>query len=422
MLEWFGKGIFDSDDRSLLEDLERKYDSIAAAISRGDIDLNMTAVEQPNNLFSFGGAGYVNSENKTGSAFAVSRDWYENPTENSATWDNYWDDIKAQIPALAEEWNGVARYIGMNESVEALIHGTWWPMQVAWCEEKDFDYHNPTGEKWLERVEEVTGHLFRIVGYTDGIPVAQPYTPSMMSMGLFRSDGNSFLNYDGWAEVEKRSPTLAWGEVNRENPDEIPAWRQLKWLRGVWASSGVLVLLHGCSENENPLGSIVSISNSKFILGDDGIYDLMRTTLGSATVQKTQSNMANETAEGVFPDEYISPENLEWAGFDNPADLLSYIIGRERFNSVFASDSIGESDKPHTFIPTWRDRRMPIPINKAGGSRYSLHDLIRCHFCNGRAILMLQKNHRYSAVECPHCKTADGINCSHLIIKESEKI
>ena len=314
----------------------------------------------------------------------------------------------------------------MCEEVTQLEYGTWFPMQVAWGHEHNFDYHNATGEMWRDRLEPDSadcpkGSLFRIVGHIDGIPVAQPYAPALMSMGLTYSHGSSFLTDDGFNNPLIR--TEGWLEANKTFSDsECVAKESVKWWRGALSTSAVLVMLRGCEADSHPLGSIVAIDIAKYILGDDGVYDLLR--VGNYPVSfEGESFSTSTTVLRIIPKIGAGhfPKN-----FDNEVDMLSYAIGRERFLSVLTNESESSesavSENGMAFIPTWRDTRMPIHINKSGASQCSFHDIIRCSECNGRVILMLQAGHGYSAVECPHCKEAHGIKCSHLKIKEIEKI
>jgi phage FluMu protein Com len=213
---------------------------------------------------------------------------------------------------------------------------------------------------------------------------------------------------------------MEWQESNKTFADEeCQAFESVKWMRGVLSSSAVLVMLRGCSETDFPLGCICAIDTAKYILGDDGVYDLLRVA-NYPVLHEGETISTSTSTLRIIPE--IGSLGHHLKDFDNQVDLLSYAIGRERFLSVMTTETDSHvSESAEGFVPTWRDRRMPIHINKAQGSRYLFHDLIRCSECNGRVILMLQVGHGYSAVECPHCKEADGIKCSHLKIKEGEK-
>ena len=420
MLNWFELETAGGNPSTIIDDVDEQIAAKTAMLSKISeaalIAGGITRNPQQNNLFSFGGAGFINDKNLNGFSYSVTDEWMKNPTQTTAVWGRGESDNPFIMDGI-----DTGNY-KMCEEVTQLEWGTWWPMQVAWGNEHDFDYSNVRHEMWRDRLEAGNEHspkgsLFRIVGHIDGIPVAQPYAPAMMSMGLMFSNGISFLSNDGWADSRIRR--TAWAESNKTFADEeCQAFESVKWMRGVLASSSVLVMLRGCSEGDYPLGCICVIEIAKYILGDDGIYDLLRVANYPVNDEGRSISTSTSTLR-IIPKLGSMGHHLK--DFDNQVDLLSYAIGRERFLSVMGNGSKSVTESAEGFIPTWRDRRMPIQINKAIGARYSFHDLIRCSECNGRVILMLQTGHGYSAVECPHCKTADGIKCSHLKIKEIEK-
>ena len=394
MLNWFNL------ERSDVADVVNDIDKICNNLSNAELILSddCVAVQQRANLFSFGGGGFVDWE-KDGAdsvGYHCSADWMLNPTK---TWG---------VESGALSYNLVPHDSDsvMREEVANIGFGSWWPMQVAWGDENNFDYFNEWTQRFSDLIgpsgdDEITGELFRIVGHCDGIPVAQPYAPAMMSMGLMYSTGTSFLTNDLWHDPRINKSASDWRSAG-----ETLSCDTVKWMQGALASSSVLIMLRGCNADDYPIGAIAVINYPKFILGDDGIYDLMR-------VSNVSINVEGETHTASTNVRLTQRLEHNKSFFDNKTDLLSYAIGRDRFNSVFGNESVNGAQSELAFIPTWRDKRLPIHLNK-GGANYSYHDLIRCSDCNGRVILMLHEGHAYNAVECPHCKSPKGVKCSHL--------
>jgi len=77
------------------------------------------------------------------------------------------------------------------------------------------------------------------------------------------------------------------------------------------------------------------------------------------------------------------------------------------------TDDIGnpESRIKINFIPTWKDNRKTIEINK--GSAFS--DSIRCIACNQKYKIKLPANNKKTSLECQICSTTDGLKVGHLV-------
>lgn len=63
------------------------------------------------------------------------------------------------------------------------------------------------------------------------------------------------------------------------------------------------------------------------------------------------------------------------------------------------------------FIPTWKDNRKALEINK--GNAYS--DNIRCYVCNQKVLVKLPASNKTESLECPSCETTDGLKVGHLV-------
>ena len=117
--------------------------------------------------------------------------------------------------------------------------------------------------------------------------------------------------------------------------------------------------------------------------------------------------------------EILDTESAIMYAFANELDMLSYTIGRTRFNDILSQtvggqNSVEVNESGDSFVPTWRDKRKPAVIDRSTRGRYHFHDLIRCRQCNGRVIIMLPSGNALTAHPCPHCADAGGLDTSHL--------
>ena len=64
------------------------------------------------------------------------------------------------------------------------------------------------------------------------------------------------------------------------------------------------------------------------------------------------------------------------------------------------------------YIPTYRDKRTPIVIDKTRGGPAVWHDEVRCGKCNGRVLLKLPRGNQLVSITCPHSQNASVASAS----------
>lgn len=107
--------------------------------------------------------------------------------------------------------------------------------------------------------------------------------------------------------------------------------------------------------------------------------------------------------------------------FPNYLILSAYYIQNTLIkNQPFYSDEDKE-DLKELFIPTFKDKRGVLKIDKSRGSPPYFHDEIRCQVCNGRVLLMFPIGNKMIEAKCPHSlnsfkkKNQHKIHFPHLI-------
>jgi len=67
------------------------------------------------------------------------------------------------------------------------------------------------------------------------------------------------------------------------------------------------------------------------------------------------------------------------------------------------------------FIPSWKDKRKPILIDRAFPQYPVFHDEIRCAGCNGRVLMKLPAGNTLSSLPCPHDSCESTLQFTHLL-------
>ena len=55
-----------------------------------------------------------------------------------------------------------------------------------------------------------------------------------------------------------------------------------------------------------------------------------------------------------------------------------------------------------SFIPTWKDKRPCLTVDRTRGKAAVWHDEIRCQQCNGRVLLKFPRGNQVDSCRCPH--------------------
>jgi hypothetical protein len=61
------------------------------------------------------------------------------------------------------------------------------------------------------------------------------------------------------------------------------------------------------------------------------------------------------------------------------------------------------------FIPTWRDKRKCMTVDKTMGRYAVWHDEVRCQVCNGRVLIKLPRGNTLDSCTCPHSLRREDI-------------
>lgn len=73
------------------------------------------------------------------------------------------------------------------------------------------------------------------------------------------------------------------------------------------------------------------------------------------------------------------------------------------------------NERAGDFIPSWKDKRKVIIIDRASPRYPVFHDEIRCAGCNGRVLMKLPAGNTLSSLPCPHELCESTLQFTHLL-------
>ena len=74
------------------------------------------------------------------------------------------------------------------------------------------------------------------------------------------------------------------------------------------------------------------------------------------------------------------------------------------------------------FIPSWKDKRGVLFIDRASPFPAHYHDEIRCSVCNGRVLIKLKGDNKSEKADCPHCNRTKTLLFPHLVSGKTDTI
>lgn len=178
----------------------------------------------------------------------------------------------------------------------------------------------------------------------------------------------SSMNWNAWREVSL---------TNREDTTPLPlliaTGPQLEW--------------GGSMLQEPPIGTILR-------------FELR----GHENDAEAQFSMVGSVGDAIHW------EGVSWIQTETIGDRnkypLDYLVAGIALDTVEVegTDSNDATRPSNTFgwIPTYRDKRKPLVVDRTKGKAAVWHDDLRCERCNGRVVLKFPRGNQISSCRCPH--------------------
>ena len=183
---------------------------------------------------------------------------------------------------------------------------------------------------------------------------------------------------------------------------------------GFWALGETMVTTaFGLPDQATPLPLLCSNSPAIFSVVNRGTPDIGDMVMLVSARDTAEFSMVGSVGDFVSTAgngqrwHSISDEmNKDWYAKEFPVSYLFHTTSLAIEMAVSHGEldpmlSANEADV-NQFVPTWRDKRECMVVDKTMGRLAVWHDEVRCQVCNGRVLLKLPRGNTLDSCTCPH--------------------